>query len=251
MTMELLIALVAAVGGGGAIFAGRRLRSRREEREEALKELETVRALADEDVTLLGEELRKMDARLEGAELDEDAREDLQTALDAYESAGRTVSRMAASDEVSHVADTLASGRYALACVRARVAGQPLPTKRTPCFFNPQHGPAATEVMWRARGRGTRTVPACAQDAARVAAGERPDVREVRVNGRKVAYWEAGAALAPYVEGYFVGSAALNYAIMESHGALSGMFGNADQALISTGDFFSAGALGDFNGNQS
>lgn len=235
--MELLLALVAAVGGGGAIFAGRTVRRRREEREAARQELETIRTLADEDVTLLGEELRRLDARLEGADLDEDARVDYQTALDAYEAAGRTVGKMTAAEEVSLVTDTLTSGRYALACVQARVAGQPLPTKRTPCFFNPQHGPAATEVMWRARGRGTRQVPACAQDAARIAAGERPDVREVRVNGRKMAYWEAGAAFAPYLDGYFVESSALNYAIAESHGAAGGMFG-----------MISGGGLGDMGG---
>ncbi len=239
--MEWLLILAGVVGsGGGAIVAGRRWRTRREEREAAREELETIRAFADEDVTLLGEELSRLDARLEGAELDEDARVDYQTALDAYETAGRTVSKMTSAEEVSLVTDALTSGRYALACVQARVAGQPLPTRRTPCFFNPQHGPAASQVMWRARGRGTRQVPACAQDAARIAAGEKPDVREVRVNGRKVAYWEAGAAFAPYLDGYFLESSALNYAIAESHGAAGGMFG-----------MVSGGGLGDMGGNGS
>lgn len=248
--MELLIIVVTAAGGA-ALFAGRGVRRRVEERREARAELETIRSVADEDVTLFGEELRRLDAEVAEVELDEDTRVAYQAALDAYEAAGRTVRKMQTAEEVSLVADTLAQGRYSLACAQARVAGRPVPTMSTPCFFNPQHGPAATEVLWRGRGHGTRRVPACAQDAARIAAGERPEVREVRVHGRKMAYWEAGAAFAPYLHGYFAGSGALDYAAAQSHGAISGLLGSADHAIISTGDFFSAGALGDYSSNGS
>ena len=40
-------------------------------------------------------------------------------------------------------------------------------------------------------------VPACAQDAARIARGERPDLRRVRIGGQMLPYWEAGAAYLP------------------------------------------------------
>ena len=193
--MEILLALVAA---GGAAVLGRRAQHRRLDRRAELVELEAVRAVADEDVTALGEQLRRLDTRLGGRPLDEDTRADYQSALDAYEAAARAVPRLSASDEISLVADTLALGRHAVECVLARVAGRPVPAYRVPCFFDPRHGPSVQEVLWTQPGRGTRRVPACRQDAARVAAHERPDVRRVRLGSRRVPYWEAGAAFAPY-----------------------------------------------------
>jgi hypothetical protein len=198
------VLLVVAAGGvlGGRQWFRRHIRRQEVERE-SLEELAAVRTLADEDVTLLGEQLQRLDTEVAGHELDEAARRDYQVALDAYESAQRAVPRLSSTDEVSTVNDTLAAGRFALACVQARAAGQPLPTRRTPCFFNPQHGPAAVDVSWTPGGRGTRIVPACAQDAARIEHGERPEVRQVKVGGALVPYWEAGAAYLPYGENYF------------------------------------------------
>jgi uncharacterized membrane protein YgcG len=201
----LLIALVA----GGSVWAGRRFQARRTARREAGAELEGVRRLADEDVTLLGEELQRLDAEVADRPLDEQGRVDYQRALDAYESAQRSVGRIRSADEVSKVTDTLSTGRYALACVRARVAGLPVPVLRVPCFFNPQHGPSVRDVHYTAPGRGTRTVPACAQDAARIADGELPEVRKVKIGARMVPYWQAGAAYLPYGQGYFLGSATM------------------------------------------
>jgi hypothetical protein len=197
--------IFVAVGAGGAVL-GQRLWLRRGKRAQLSGDLEQVRRFAGEDVTLLGEELQRLGHEVDGRDLDQDVRLDYQRALDAYESAQLAVDRLDDEDEISTVADTLANGRYALVCVRARLAGEPVPARRVPCFFNPQHGPSATDVMWTRPGRGTRQVPACAQDAARVAAGERPDVRYVVINGRQVPYWEAGSAYAPYSKGYFVGN---------------------------------------------
>jgi hypothetical protein len=113
------------------------------------------------------------------------------------------------ADEVSTVTDTLATGRYALACVQARVAGLELPELRSPCFFNPQHGPSVSDVVWTTSRYGTRTVPACAQDAARVGARQQPELRTVTIGARTVPYWEAGAAFAPYSRGYFAAASAV------------------------------------------
>ena len=135
--------------------------------------------------------------------MDEATRTDYQAALDAYESAKRAVPRLARPEEVSTVVDTLSTGRYALACVRARLEGSRIPELRVPCFFNPQHGPSARDVLWAAPGRGTRTVPACAQDASRVSNGEQPEIRKVRYGSRVLPYWEAGAAFLPYGQAYF------------------------------------------------
>ena len=81
--MEWLI--IAALAAGGGVLGGRTWRGRRRERELALEhteELEAVRSLADEDVTVLGEQLQRLDAQVAGP-LDEAARLDYQAALDA------------------------------------------------------------------------------------------------------------------------------------------------------------------------
>ena len=210
-----LIALVA----GGAGFMAKRWKERVALRNEEREELEGVRRLADEDVTLLGEQLQRLDRDVEGRELDEPTRVDYQVALDSYESAQRAVPRIRRSDEISTITDTLSSGRYALACVQARVAGRPLPELRVPCFFNPQHGPSVKDVMWnQPAGRGTRIVPACAQDAARVANHEEPEVRKVKIGSRTIPYWEAGVAYQPYGQGYFQGAGLMAWAFQPATG---------------------------------
>ena len=183
-----LIDLAAVVG---LVAGGRVIMTRRRTHRAAGEELAGVRRLADEDVTQFGEELSRFDGAVD--RLDEAGRLDYQKALDSYESAQRAAPRMRDVDEISTVSDTLSQGRYALACVDARLQGLPVPPYRVPCFFNPQHGRSTEDVLYTPPGRGTRTVPACAQDAARVRQGERPDVRTVTIGARKVPYWEAGS----------------------------------------------------------
>ena len=179
-----------------------RVRQHRADKRSADSELASVARLAEADAVTFGEELARLDARVAGAELDDDARVDYQRALDCYESALRVVDRLRTVDHVSEVVDSLAAGRYAAACVAARIEGTPLPAFRIPCFFDPRHGPAATEVMWTAPGHGTRKVPACTQDAERHARGAEPDVTMVRINGCEVPYWAAGGLHHPYENGY-------------------------------------------------
>lgn len=193
--------------GGGAVAAGSlrlrtHLQNKKSDRETERSELAAMRRLAEADAVLFGEELTRLDARVADAELDAEARADYQAALDAYESALRVVDNPRSIDSVSEVVDALAAGRYAAACVVARLEGTPLPVFRTPCFFDPSHGPASTEVLWNMTGKGTRKVPACAQDAARQADGDRPDVKMVLVNGKEVPYWAAGGLHQPYEKGY-------------------------------------------------
>jgi hypothetical protein len=168
-----------------------------------------------------------------GRELDVDTRHDYQRALDAYESAGRKVAHLHAADAISTVVDTLAEGRYAVACVRAREAGVPVPERRSPCFFNPQHGPSALDIQWTPARGGTRRVPACTQCAARVKAGDEPAVRIVRYQAQSVPYWEAGALIEPYSRGYFGGSSATRAIVMELSMAMrgegGGRWGNAPE----------------------
>ncbi len=235
--MEWLL-LVLAAGGGGS-YAVWRLRERRDERRERALELESVRRLADEDVTIFGEQLQRLGTDLADRDLDLETRDDYQAALDAYERGKWTAPRIGSIEELSTVIDTLATGRYSLACVRARVAGEPVPELRVPCFFNPQHGPSARDVMYTVPRRGTKRLPACSMCASRVAQREKPEVRTVEIGTRKVPYWEAGAAYLPYSQGYFPaeGSAAalLTWGFASSYGGSSGDVGD-----------YSSGGVGDF-----
>ncbi|WP_170284598.1 hypothetical protein [Kribbella amoyensis] len=210
------------MSGGAAALSGRYLWDRRAARRSDGEELDQIRKLADEDVTLLGEELSRLDARVAGHPLDGDARVDYQVALDSYEAAQRAVHGIRRPEAISAVTDALATGRYAIVCVQARVAGRPVPERRVPCFFNPQHGPSVTDVVWTQPKHGTRTVPACAQDAARVKAGEEPELRYMQYAGRRVPYWEAGAAVAPYGKGYFASGAGATYAALSFDNAVAG-----------------------------
>lgn len=201
--MEPLLLVV----GGAAVVAAlprvyRHLRHKKAEGQREDAELSAVRHVAETDAVQLGEELARLDAALVDAELDHESRADYQSALDAYESAMRIVDRLQTIDDVVEVVETLSVGRYAMACVKARVGGDPLPAYRIPCFFDPRHGPASTEVLWNPPGQGTRKVPACAQDAARKLAGDEPDVTTVRIGGRDVPYWAAGGLHRPYENGY-------------------------------------------------
>lgn len=171
-------------------------------------DLTAVRKVADEDVTRFGEELQRLDDDLLTATLDEPTRQDYQRALDSYESAKDSVARVTRPDEVRHVTEALEDGRYAVACVQARVAGRPLPARRPPCFFNPSHGPSTTDIDWAPAGGAPRQVPVCAADADRVAQGAQPDVRTVPYGVGRVPYWQGGPAYSPWATGYFGGYAA-------------------------------------------
>lgn len=169
----------------------------------AAGEVRQIRLAAEADAVQFGEELARFAAP---RELDDLARRDYQTALDAYESAKRAVDRLRSPESVTSVVGTLTEGRYALACVRARIAGAPLPERRTPCCFDPRHGPASTEIVWTPHNGPTRKVSACAQDAARIRAGQDPPL--VRYGERQVPSWEANAPVESYKVGFFASSGA-------------------------------------------
>ena len=177
-------------------------------------ELEPVRKLAFEDVTALGEELQQLDTDLAGSELEPGANADYQRALDAYESAKTAADAITEPEQVRHVTEILEDGRYAMACVRARVAGEPLPTRRPPCFFDPRHGLSVEDVPYTPPGGSPRDVPACALDAERVRAGAEPDIRKVMVGSRRVPYWQGGRAYQPYAQGYFGGFGVMDMVFM-------------------------------------
>ncbi len=186
----------------GAVVVSRRVEAQRKEARR-LESVAKVSKVAEEDITRFGEELMLLDADTFTTSLDEGMRQDYQRALDSYETAGRQLRDVKVADDVTEVTRTLEDGRYALACVRARVAGEPLPKRRPPCFFNPSHGPALTDVLWSPPGGVQRDVPVCMADAERVAQGAEPDTRKVQVGNKMVPWYQGGPAYGPYAGGYY------------------------------------------------
>jgi hypothetical protein len=199
-----LLVIVAVVLAGVGLYR-RAAINRREaaERAELESQLTTSKKAADEDVTTFGEELQRLDTDVAGHPLNEPMQQDYQRALDAYDNAKMSLDAVQRPEEIKHVTEILEDGRYAIACVKARVAGEPLPAKRPPCFFNPAHGPSSQNVSWAPPGGVARDVPACPADAERVLAGADPYIRTVQRGAQRVPYWEGGPAYAPWAQGYY------------------------------------------------
>ncbi|MBM7509332.1 phage-related protein [Nocardioides salarius] len=168
-------------------------RDRRERELQAAEEFRSARRLAREDVTVLGEQVAELDVDLEGSHSHE-VRDFHQEALDAYAAAAAALEGASTVQEVGSVEELLNKGRYARAAVLALRADEPLPERRGPCFFNPQHGPAVTTVSWTPPHGTEREVEVCRNDAVRLDDGEAPDVRQVRVGDRYVPWYAADDA---------------------------------------------------------
>jgi hypothetical protein len=193
---------ILAVAGGGGFLLYRRNKRNRER-----AEVEPVRAAIDEDVTAYGEELAELDLDVRTPDAaPADAQREYARALDIYESAKSAAERIERPSEIQPVTSALDEGRWLLACVRARLAGEEPPQRRLPCFFDPRHGPSVEDVLWAPPGGTERDVPACAADAVRIKDGLDPDMRLVPVGGgERRPYWDAGPAYAGWAGGYYGG----------------------------------------------
>jgi hypothetical protein len=245
MGLILVLVLVAAIVL--AVRASQRSAQRRA-LEQQQRELEPVKKMTFEDITALGVELQSLDLDLAGRELDAGANADYQRALDAYEAAKTAGDAISRPEDVKHVTQILEDGRYAMACVRARVDHEPLPTRRPPCFFDPRHGLSVVDIDWTPPGGSTRTVPACALDAERVRVGAEPDVRQVMVGSQRVPYWAGGRAYQPYAAGYFGAFAPMEWMFMGM--MFSGMGGFDALGGIGDGIGDGIGGIGDGVGDM-
>jgi hypothetical protein len=232
-----LIIIVLLVVGAASLYRRRAIAQREAVRRAELEtQLSTSKRAADEDVTKFGEELQRLDVDVAGHPLDEAMQQDYQRALDAYEDAKSSLDAVQKPEEIKHVTEILEDGRYAVACVKARVAGRPLPAKRPPCFFNPAHGPSSQDVQWAPQGGALRSIPACPADAERVLAGADPYIRTVQVGAQRVPYWEGGQAYAPWAQGYYSrwsGSDMLSGMLIGSFlfGGMGNVFGGVGEGL--------------------
>src|SRR4051794_6052583 len=195
--------VIFAIVVGLALLRSRSRRRRQDQ--QSARAFAEVRQAAAEDVTRFGEDITGLDLDVDARSVDDATRRDYTAALDAYDAAKRALDNARTAGDLAAVSTALEDGRYSMECVRARMAGRPLPARRPPCFFNPQHGPSAQDVEWAPPGGAPRPVPACAADAERVLRGEDPAARQVVVNGTRRPYWEAGPAYGPWAGGYYGG----------------------------------------------
>ena len=148
-------------------------------------------------MTRFGEELQELHIETLTTDLDPAMRQDYQRALDAYESAKELLHDATVPGDVTEATKALEDGRYAKACVLARQAGEPLPERRPPCFFNPAHGPAQTDAEWARPVEIPREVPVCFADADRLTQGADPDSRTARSGNRMVPWFQGGPTYGP------------------------------------------------------
>ncbi|MEU7044437.1 hypothetical protein AB0A77_25720 [Streptomyces varsoviensis] len=96
-------------------------------------------------------------------------RAELARALDAYEQARRNAGGGRSRAGALDVLRALDDGRYALACLDALLADEPLPERMPSCFFDDRHGRAVRLVRWAPPGGTARDIAVCAADAVRLA----------------------------------------------------------------------------------
>jgi hypothetical protein len=248
LTLLLLGAAVAA-----AFWFAQRSRTQRQAVQ--AERLAAVRAVAEEDVTQLGERL----AAQPSAELSTEATEDYQSGLDAYEKAKRALTAAQRPEDLQWVSRALDDGRFALDRVAARRDGRPLPERLPPCFFDQRHGSSVTQAAWAPSSGQPRDVAVCAACAARLADGAEPEARTVATPNGQRPYWEAGPAYAPWAYGWYGGAGSWMLTGMLAGTMLGGFGGGGygsgyesgyDAGFADGGDAGGDAGGGDFGGGD-
>ncbi|MFC5747056.1 hypothetical protein [Actinomadura rugatobispora] len=234
-----VVVLIMAGAFGAFLVAGKRRRERE------ARQMAELKKGVEEDVILLGEDIAALDLDVMDHGLDPDTRRDYERAMNSYDDAKTATDRAARPTDMEDVTTALENGRYYMTATRARLAGEEVPQRRAPCFFNPQHGPSVKDVTWAPPGGVARSVPACDADAQRVLKGQDPDVRLVPYGDGRRPYYDAGPAYAPYAGGYYASYGGLDL--------LSGMMiGTMLGSMMSGGfggGYADAGAMSGFGGD--
>jgi hypothetical protein len=168
-----------------------------------------AKAVAQEDLTALADDLRNLDVDLQADELDNPqavnqytrAHEFLERAEQAFEQARDPT-------DLAQVSTALESGRFAMASARALFERRDPPRRRPPCFFDTRHGPSVNDVGWEAPGGPPRPVPVCAACMRQIASGAQPQPRKVRTGLRRVPFYDLPPHFESWFGGYFGGAAA-------------------------------------------
>lgn len=241
----LVVVGVLGAGVGAMLLVRRRARARRTDLER--RQLEQVRPTVDEDITAYGEKLDRVAFDPGAKDTDDEMRAEWSKALDAYDRAKSAMARARTPEDVRPVGEALDDGRFALATLEARRAGEPPPERRPPCFFDPRHGPSVKEMRWAPADGVERRVPVCAADAVRLQDGAAPDIRQVDGPFGRRPYWEAGAMYGPWATGWYGGMLLPGLLIGTTLGS-SFYMGNATDLGGGVGDGFGGTGGGGFGG---
>jgi hypothetical protein len=238
--------LLGLLGAGGAAL----LVSRAKRRRVNDAEFDEAKRNARDDLVALGDDIRALDLDVQMPGVDPQAKADYDHAVARYTEAEERWEAARSPEDLAPVGSALEEGRWAMASAKARFNGETPPERRPPCFFDPRHGPSTRDVEWSPPYGEPRLVPACEADAIRLEEGEEPQAREVEWGGRRVPYWQAGGAYAPFAGGFFGGFGG---------GLLPGlligsMLGNAMAPGMAygygEGDYGGGGDGGDFGGGD-
>jgi hypothetical protein len=172
---------------GGVVFLI--LRSRRQSRRRAAAELEEARAEIREQLTTLGGQIFDLESAVTLSP-DPTVKTRYAEATATFQAAREELEQAADHVALAALADRVDRARWQLEAVAATLDGRPAPPEPTAeapvaCFFDPTHR-AATEEATVRTAAGTAEVRVCADCADRLRAGERPEPRQIPVNGRPV-----------------------------------------------------------------
>jgi hypothetical protein len=172
-------------------------------------QLGEVKAVSQEDITALADDLRNLNVDLQAEEAgNPEAVNQYTRAYEYLERAEQEFERARTPEDLARVSTALESGRFAMASARARFERRDPPRRRPPCFFDTRHGPSVNDVGWEAPGGPPRPVPACAACMGQIASGVQPQPRRVRTGLRRVPFYEAPPHFESWFGGYFGGAAA-------------------------------------------
>jgi hypothetical protein len=244
------LVLLGLLGAGGTalFFSGRRKRARN------AAEFEEAKRNARDDLVALGDDIRALDLDVQMPAADPQAKADYDHAVTRYTEAEERWELARRPQDLAPVSEALEEGRWAMASAKARFAGEAPPERRPPCFFDPRHGPSSRDVLWSPPFGEEREVPACEADAQRVERGDDPQAREVEWGGRRVPYWQAGPAYAPFAGGFFGGYGGgllpglLIGSLLGGAMAPGAAYGEPTGGDFGGGDFGGGGMGGDFGG---
>ena len=110
-----------------------------------------------------------------------DAAQEWKLAAGRYAGARAALAGVVSLADALHVHTELREAWFHLARAEAFAYDEEPPATSEPCFFNPQHGPAVTEVAWAPLGHDPGPVGMCRDDAERVARGLAPRARRLRL----------------------------------------------------------------------
>ena len=169
-----------------------RRRRRREEELAKLESFRTARRFMREEVTALGVDLSELQVDIAGSDRGHEVRSRWEEAVAGHDMAKHLLAASTTAEEVIVVEQVVADARWHHAAVRALRDGEQVPQQCNPCFFDPRHGSSTATVTWSSHVGAERTVDVCAADADRLASGEAPEIRLVRVADRYIPWHEIG-----------------------------------------------------------